>query len=228
MTFAIRTSVLVFTVALILGCSSLPDSAAPKGRVVDDPNSLDRSEWISYRLLTRDDFEAAAPPREFASNVDRIGAATCAVVLAAPGARIEIQPTPSSDGGFVYHAAIRDLRLQAQMDRSCSWWNPESVGLPEDYILEHEQIHFALFELEARRLNASLPELEARLHATGTSAKSATEAVQNQVNEWLRGQLPGILQRSRDFDEDTSMGHKPEQQKRWWNNVQSRLSGASD
>ena len=44
----------------------------------------------------------------------------------------------------------RDLRFRAQMDRKCSWWNPKDLGFPQEYILEHEQIHFALCELGAR------------------------------------------------------------------------------
>jgi hypothetical protein len=39
------------------------------------------------------------------------------------------------------------------MSRQCSWWGSEDE-LPEEQILEHQQIHFAIDEIEARRLNA--------------------------------------------------------------------------
>ena len=35
-----------------------------------------------------------------------------------------------------------------------AWWNDKIASEQPAYVLEHEQIHFAIFELEARALNA--------------------------------------------------------------------------
>jgi hypothetical protein len=212
----------------LVACSGLPEYAAPKGRVVSDPASLDTSDVIRYRTLVRADFKSRRPPTEFAPHVDRIGAATCAHILTTPDTQMAIQGVPARDGRTLYRARPHRVRFLAQMDRNCSWWNPKDVGLPSAYILEHEQIHFALFELEARRLNAALPELSARLEATAATPEAAAEALQRQFQDQIQQRLSAILARSREFDEDTSMGHEPEEQKRWWRRVQSELAAGGE
>jgi hypothetical protein len=212
----------------LVACSGLPEYAAPKGRVVGDPASLDTSDVIRYRTLVRADFKSQRPPTDFAPHVDRIGAATCAHILTTPDTQMAIRGVPAQDGGKLYRATPHHVRFFAQMDRNCSWWNPKDVGLPSDYILEHEQIHFALFELEARRLNAALPELSARLEATAATPDAAAQALQRQFQDQIQRRLSAILARSREFDEDTSMGHEPEEQKRWWRLVQSELAAVGE
>ena len=206
-----------------LACAGLPDYAAPKGEVVD-PRTLGPSDVIPYRTLSRADFRGERPPEGFAPYAAQIGAATCAHILTVPETRVAIRAERSPDGGQVYRAAPEHLRFHAQMDRSCSWWNPGDVRLPPDYVLQHEQIHFALFELEARRLNASLAEIEARLHVTGESPEEAALRAQQQLDQELRRRIDSILARSRRFDEETSMGHRPEAQERWWARVQAELA----
>jgi hypothetical protein len=214
-------------VIALVACSTLPEYAAPKGRVVD-PASLDMSDVISYRTLVRADFKGEQPPPEVAPYVKRIGAATCGHILTTPDTQVTIQPVRSPDGEIIYQATPHHIRFLSQMDRNCSWWNPKDVGVSREYTLEHEQIHFALFELEARRLNASIPEIEAHLQATAASPEAAAQIVQQQLEGQIQRRMKDILARSREFDEDTSMGHNPEQQKRWWNLVQSELAATSD
>jgi len=134
------------------------------------------------------------------------------------------QPFLAPDGATLYRATFQNLGFFAQMDRTCSWWNPKDRGVPTEYVLEHEQIHFAIFELESRRLNGSTAEIEARLHATAASADVAVELVQQQLEAHLAGRMKEILERSREFDADTSLGHNPEKQKRWWDLVSSELA----
>ncbi len=50
-------------------------------------------------------------------------------------------------------AVIDRLRFRAEMERDCSWWNPGVRSRDEPRILEHEQMHFVLFEIAARHLN---------------------------------------------------------------------------
>ena len=165
----VRLSVIV---ALLSSCARLPEYAAPKTAVVS-PGSIDMSDVVPYGALTRADFKATAPPQPFAANADRLGAATCCYIVVAPGARIMNREVRSPSGPVRYSASVSQVRVRAQMDRRCSWWNPKNVGLPQDYILEHEQIHFALCELEARRLNASLRELTSTLSVTEQSPQAA-------------------------------------------------------
>lgn len=208
--------------------SKLPEFAAPKGRVVDQEN-VDLSDVISYRTLERADFKAEHAPPEFGEVADRLGAATCGYLITTPDTQGWIEPWRSHGGKIVYRVTPRHLGFFAQMNRRCSWWNPKDIGLPQAYILEHEQIHFALFELEARRLNASKQEIEARLGVTAARSEAAArEAFQRQLVEQIQARMQDILARSVAFDEDTSMGHNPTQQKRWWELVQSELAATSD
>lgn len=210
-------------VIALIACSTLPDHAAPRGGIVD-PAEVDLSDTIAYRPLTRADFKAEAPPASFPAHAGRIGAATCAYILTTPDTRIRMQP---AGGGNAYRAAFERLGFHARMDRRCSWWNPKDVGLPRDYVLEHEQIHFALFELEARRMEASVPELRSRLRATAPSAEEAGRQVEARLREHIRERIDAVVARSREFDEDTSMGHRPEAQRRWWERVRSELAATA-
>jgi hypothetical protein len=222
------TLLVAASVVALIACSGLPEYAAPKGRVVGDPASLDTSDVIRYRTLVRADFRSQRPPTEFAPHRDRIGAATCAHILTTPDTQMAIQGVRTQDGRTLYRATPHHVRFFAQMDRNCSWWNPKDVGLPTDYILEHEQIHFALFELEARRLAAAAPELSKRLEATAATPEAAAQALQRKFQDQIQQRLSAILARSREFDEDTSMGHEPEQQRRWWRRVQSELAATGE
>lgn len=210
----------------LFACASRAQDLGPRGRVVGDRASLDQSDVIPYRTLARADFKGRRPPPDAAPYVDRIGAATCAQILTTPDTQMAIQESGSDAGKKVFRAKVHHLAFFAQMDRNCSWWNPDPVGLPQDYILQHEQIHFALFELEARRLNASVPELSARLAVKAESPEAATRLAQQRLQEEIRKRLASILARSREFDEQTSMGHEPDAQQRWWKQVQSELAGA--
>jgi hypothetical protein len=210
---------LALAIAWLVSCSTLPEQAAPKGSIFA-PGSVDLSDAISYRALTRADFRSSAPPAQFGPVADSIGAATCGYIVAAPGARFANRLIPASGGAVLYEATPDGIRYSAHMDRSCSWWNPKDLGIPPDYVLEHEQIHFAIFELEARRLNGTI---EQQLRATAATPEEASSLVQEQLEAEVRSCLATVLERSRDFDEDTSMGHKPEAQKRWLARVQAEL-----
>ncbi|MGI9433120.1 MAG: hypothetical protein ACR2PQ_12940 [Myxococcota bacterium] len=208
--------------AAIVSCATAPGRPEATGGIVD-PATLDRSDVIPYRALARSDFRGKHPPPAFAQYADQLGAATCAQILSTPDTQLVAEPSRGPDGRVVYRTRSVQLGFHAQMDRNCSWWNPRDVGLPEEYILEHEQIHFALFELEARRLNRVIPELEKHLHATAESPRAAIQIAQQQLERELQARMQGILARSREFDEDTSMGHRPEQQRLWWDRVHSEL-----
>lgn len=210
-------------VAALVACSTLPEYAAPKGRVLD-PALFATADVISYRTLTRADFKAEQIPPEFASVAGQAGAATCAYIITTPDTQVRSEPFRSADGVIRYRATCENLRFFTQMDRDCSWWNPKEVGLPMEYILEHEQVHFAIFELESRRLNGSISEIEGRLQATADSPEEAARIISQMLEAQIEGRMKDILKRSRAFDQDTSMGHNPEGQKRWWSLVHSELA----
>ena len=86
------------------------------------------------------------------------------------------------------------------MDRECSWWNPQHIGLPHEYILEHEQIHFALFEIAARRLNQQVARIQERVEAVSRTQEGAIEALQQRLTAELQAAFEQVKLRSNDFD----------------------------
>jgi hypothetical protein len=208
---------------LLLACaSSLPEYAAPKRLDVDYADLASR-DTIRYRTLTREDFRGTRPPEAFAAVADRLGAATCGH-LVLPPAKLSIRSRTDPGGDTEYEVVVESLDFYAEMDRSCSWWNPNFVGLKHDYVLEHEQIHFALFEIQARRLRAGIPALKEHVRSTGSSAQEVQAIAQQKLNEVLEENMAEVMDRNREFDEDTSLGYNPKKQKEWLARVSAELA----
>jgi len=188
-----------------------------------DYSELSSLDTIRYRPLTREDFKGTKPPEVFAAVADRLGAATCAHLILPP-AKLLITNQPSATGEASYEVIVETLEFYAEMDRSCSWWNQNFVGLREDYVLQHEQIHFAIFEVEARRLNAEVPAFKKQIRSTASSSKEAQALAQQKLNAILEDAIAVVMQRSRDFDADTSLGYQPEKQKQWFTRVHEELA----
>jgi hypothetical protein len=208
----------------LLGCSTLPEYAAPKGGVVDS-GKLDSSDVISYRLLTRADFRGTKAPPEFAPVADRVGAATCGQVRTTADTAFLIswrQETPSSEKH--HWVEVKKLGFMALMDRHCSWWNERAAARAPGYVLQHEQIHFALYELGARKLNASVDALKREMTGEGNSPQAVQDHAQRALNEALQKATDQLLERNRDFDQDTSLGYRPDRQRAWLKKVTTELT----
>jgi hypothetical protein len=201
--------------------SSLPDYAAPQGEV--DRAPVDTSEMIAYRKLTREDFKAPAPPAEIGDLSKRVGAWTCVRTLSTPDTRVMTRETRFPNGKVSFEARIDELGFYALMDRKCSWWNDNMTEVPPSYVLEHEQIHFALHEIETRRLNASVPALQGQQFA-GSSLQEVQRLANQAVEDAMRQTLDASLRINREFDEDTSLGYKPDRQKKWLARVTAQLA----
>ena len=200
--------------------SELPDYARPQGRVLSEGElgGISR-DLIGYRRLTREDFRATQPPAHVTGYEDRLGAATCALITPLESARVEVRERP--DG--VFEARVVGLGFQAKMDRQCSWWNDAQTGQPPEYVLEHEQIHFALFELETRRLNSEADAIASRLGATGPSQPAVMSSYTEALRRELEVAAKRVIERSLEFDEDTSNSHRPDRQRAWGERVARKL-----
>lgn len=138
----------ILGLALLGGCAS---------RAAPEPEDWTPEDVVGYRLLTRDDFRAPRSLRVW-GNIAH-GAEICTRIV--PTANVE---TPGA-----FHAV---------MNPECSFWNKATRPLgtfgglaaasivpgiptsqPEWYVLQHEQIHFAIMEVAARRLSWSLSKL---------------------------------------------------------------------
>jgi hypothetical protein len=207
-------------VALALaGCggSTLPSFGEPQGSVLGEAD-LEGGDLIGYRQLTRDDFRGAAPRDR--RHVDRVGAETFAIVKHDPGLRVS---TRRANEKAPIVGKLENLRFRAWMDRSRSWWNPKPGSLPAPYILEHEQIHFALVELEARAMSAEGRELMSRSFEA-KDQKTLQADIDEAIGEIMEEGMERLLETNRDFDEDTSGRYEPGEQKIWLRRVESALA----
>lgn len=210
---------------LLIGCgSTLPDYAAPKGGVVAAAD-LDSSDVIGYRLLSRADFRGTQAPPEFAQVAGRVGAATCGQVRTSNDTTFLInwrQKNPSSERQ--HWVEVKKLGFVALMDRRCSWWNDQTASRAPGYVLQHEQIHFALYELGARKLNASAEAIKQSMMSEGTSLDAVQQRAQRALNDALVKATEELLERNREFDEDTSLGFRPDRQRSWLKRVNEELA----
>jgi len=148
-----------------------------------------------------------------------MAAYTCASVRPDPGG--SIAGSRRIQGGTQrFRARADSFVYRAYLDPACSWWNETSRN-PPAYVLQHEQIHFALFELEARRMNQELA--REPWAAEADTLDEAIAGLQARIQARLREALESALRVNREFDEDTSMGYRPRKQSEWWAHTMSEL-----
>jgi hypothetical protein len=207
-----------FALPLLLApaCARLPDYAMPRVEVVEAAQ-LAKTDGIPYRKLTRGDFRATQAPIASASHAAQMSAFTCANVVPKGDIQMELRQR-SAAGDFV--ARSTGASFVARMDRNCSWWNPAPSDEASNYILQHEQIHFAIAELAARDLTKQVRQLS----ATGDSPEQAAAALQRAVDAVFRDVVHEMTERNADFDRDTSGRHDPELQQSWYDRVSRELA----
>jgi hypothetical protein len=186
-----------------------------------DPELLRSGDIIYYRDLRRADFLAQDPPPEATGIHGELGAATCVYLSTDPGTAIRASARDEQRG--LVRARVENLSFIAFMDRECSWWNPAPLSLPDEYILQHEQIHFALFEIAARRLNARVDQMTRDMQTVSTTQQGAVEVISRQIDYEMQRVLDEALARSNDFDRETSRTYRQDRQNWWWETVTREL-----
>ena len=207
----------------VVGCSSArPEYAVPKFSRIDH-SELEGADMIPYRTLSIGDFRATSPPPGAVRPNGHAGAMTCVTTLGAPDNRVIVTRRWFASGAVTFEGRIERARFHALMDRSCSWWNPKYAGTQAAYVLEHEQIHFALHEVEMRRLNASLVAMQSEQFPASTHAEALRLATEK-IGERLEDARATIVRRNVQFDEETSSGFRLERQEEWLVRVTSELN----
>jgi len=189
-----------------------------------DPSQKGQTDLIGYRALTRKDFRAKQPPPQARASADRLGAATCSYLVPdQESLRIQATPRKREDGTWEYVATPDRLRFHGAMDRRCSWWNDRQEHFAPDYVLAHEQIHFALTEIHARRLNQRADELVKRMTAIDHDPQRAIAAAEARLGRVLEEEARALLAINDRFDSETSLGERREAQERWRARVEKQL-----
>ncbi len=209
-------------VLVLAGCSRLPDFAAPKRIDSDSKEGVESDDLIAYRKLERGDFKRQSAPGQTRHGKYELGALTCGSISTSPDTQLELVTTKSPDGKLTYTGTLKVLRFRSLMDRQCSWWNPKNQE--HDYTLQHEQIHFALHEIEARRLNEKAAQLVKTTQVESDDKNEVVERLNALIKELLDEHIEIALERNHDFDSETSLGHDPKRQAEWWKTVQRELA----
>jgi hypothetical protein len=183
---------------------------------------MDQGDLISYRQLDKEDFKADAPPAESAQHAEKLGALTCSYIVTTPETKYVVREERSPDGESTFSATLKELGFVAFMDRNCSWWNSKA-NTADSYTLQHEQIHFALTEVAARKLNEQAPRVMQEFLAEGDSAEEVSSRARSTVKEMIEEANEELLGRNAEFDEDTSAKHDVEAQQRWADEIAAEL-----
>ena len=210
---------------LISNCSHPPKSVSKQQEASNVKTSLkEHPDQISYRTLTREDFLATQPPEDFGGHSKEFGAITCTRLTTNPQTRIVAIPKTNVGDLTTYIVHIEDLSFNASMNRSCSWWNNGNANESEHHLLQHEQIHFALYEIAARTLNRDIEKMLLVFRPEVNSPEEARIKADEFVRKILQSTLSQLQKRNALFDKDTSFGIDHKRQVRWLKKIREELA----
>jgi hypothetical protein len=212
----------VILLPVLSGCARLPEYAMPRSDVIlDDPAMID--EGFTYRQLTRADFKASTLSTDRAMHESSINAHTCTRIRPTHDSKFTFNRTRFNDS-IVYIGSIDKIGFEAIMIPGCSWWNPALPARNHAYVLQHEQIHFALVELTARQLTVNARLAARTFMAIQSTFEAAKAEVAATINGWIRSAMEESMATHTAFDKDTSLFHSPRWQQWWQEKVERQLA----
>jgi hypothetical protein len=176
---------------------------------------------IRHRALQRSDFRARRRNEHAKLTVAMQSAVTEAHVATSLVCIGRLRAEEVAPGRFAVW--FDELEYVALLDREGSWWNPRLETHPE-WVLRHEQLHFDLTELVARRRNR---ERARDVAATRTVAASPAAAMRAFAERWtahfeaLVADWEELEQR---YDRETRHGTLPAVQTEWFVRVRRELA----
>lgn len=202
-------------------CAQLPEFASP--HVSSQP--YDPSiQYLGYRQLSIDDFKAVTPSNAIKDYKHMINAHTA--VSLRPVTEIQYIISPPHNNFGLYKAYLQELSFKAVMVPSRSWWNPQLASKREAYVLQHEQIHFALMEIAARNLNKKLSSSSSQV-ISGAKREIVEKRLLEAVDTKITATQKEILKEHTVFDEETSLYYDPKRQQEWYDTSLKRLKTLS-
>jgi hypothetical protein len=214
-------AVLSLSMALVPACARLPEYARPR-MVQADKLQKTLATGFAYRPLTPDDFRAASLSEQQAEHAERINAHVATLIRLTADSSFRIT---SGDlyGERYFFGRIRRLAFEAVMLPDRSWWNPKIPANMRGYVLQHEQIHFALAELAARRLTSDTQKWASDVLVIKPTPQEVRAELVRQIKDRINGAMEANVKRQAEFDEDTSMFFNPKWQQWWFRTVEKEL-----
>jgi hypothetical protein len=171
------------------------------------PVEAARPLLIRYRTLTRADFQAGTPPADRPARPEGHGALSCIRLVPELPLRVVVE----ADADGLRRAHARRAAFHAEFDCACSWWNPRTARARAPYLLAHEQAHFAIVELHARRLTLRVR----RLAVPVGSSREAAETFQRAMAPLVDSSAAEIRRESEALDRET-LGRSPTSRQAEW------------
>lgn len=219
-----RAEVLLSTFLLVValaGCTRLPDYATPQ--IASQPTEY--KSFIPYRILKQSDFKAQSLTGKALNKEKHLNARSNIQIRPVPSTQIIVRR--STIGGTpVFIGNVLGLKLQAVFIPEASWWSPFIPPKKTPYVLQHEQIHFALMELTARKINQDIANTPPDFSAIGNTAEEAQTLATMKMKDFINGYNSEIIKEHTAFDKDASLFYAPKIQARWWQDVANRLSSS--
>ena len=217
----LRYATLFLWLALTLACARLPQYARPQMVQAYEQQGT-RATGVPYRQLTPGDFHAAALPEQQAEHAERINAYTATIIRLTADSTFRITSWDLY-GQRHFLGSIEHLAFEAIMLPDRSWWNPKIPANMRGYVLQHEQIHFALTELAARQLTKDATKWASDVVAIEQTPQEVLAELTRQINDRINTAMEASLKRQVQFDEDTSMFYNPKWQQWWSSSVEDEL-----
>ncbi len=218
---SLRYVVLLLLLTWVTACAQLPDYAKPRTIQTDEIRQV-IGNGFPYRPLTPEDFRATSLPDNLAMHGESINAQSALLIRLTADSKFSITPWPLLDH-VNYLGRINHLAFEAVMIPDTSWWNPKTRAAIRGYVLQHEQIHFALTELAARKLTRDSQKWASGLMVVKETPQQVYDEIVQQIKAKINSALAVNNKRHLDFDKDTSLSYNPSWQAWWFEMVEKEL-----
>jgi len=216
-----RYAVLSLSLTLVTACAQLPEYAKPRMIQIDGiPKVIPTG--FTYRQLTREDFRATSLPENLSTHGESINAQAATQIRITADSNISITRWPFIDP-IGYLGSINHLAFEAVMIPDNSWWNPKIKAAMAGYVLQHEQIHFALTELAARKLTQDALKWASNLSVIRETPQQVYSEIVQQIKGMINSAMAANQKRHLKFDEHTSLYYSPSWQAWWLEKVEEEL-----
>lgn len=208
---------------LISGCPRLPEYALPHIGITGD-DLVFSDKGFTYRKLTIHDFQALSPPKALSGHSQNI--------FAHSSLRLRLSKTTNAviTSGYsdyfdqiFWSGHVKFIRLEAVIIPGNSWWNPKVPREKRGYVLQHEQIHFALMEIAARRLSKRIQKELVSFFVIDSSRQGVEDQLREKISTLIQEENKEIVYEHTAFDEDTSLYFDPARQQWWFDKVKKQL-----
>jgi hypothetical protein len=171
-------------------------------------------------------FKAEEPSLENQSKKKRV-IAQISIVIHFRQVMIHAVEVPANPDSARWVGTVDELTWEALMNPKSSWWNPKKrKGKDAAKILEHEQGHCDIAELEARHENERKTETAQRVSATARTQEEVIAKVEERLHIESTRVYDNMMAWSSKYELETKNGTDKNRQKEWQQRIQEWLAGS--